>query len=71
MANKIVTLENLEYYHNEISQIIDSKQDVISDLNTIRSDASNGQISYNFGNHSNANYVKKKQIYLHMQLQQN
>ncbi|MBO7210397.1 MAG: metallophosphoesterase [Methanobrevibacter sp.] len=33
MANKIVTLENLERYHNEISQIIDSKQDAISDLN--------------------------------------
>ena len=33
MANKIVTLENLEYYHNEISQIINSKQDAISDLN--------------------------------------
>ena len=33
MANKIVTLENLEKYHNEISQIIDSKQDAISDLN--------------------------------------
>ena len=29
MANKIVTLENLEYYHNEISQIIDRKQDAI------------------------------------------
>ena len=33
MANKIVTFENLERYHNEISQIIDSKQDAISDLN--------------------------------------
>ena len=42
MANKIVTLENLEYYHNEISQIIDSKQDVISDLETIRSGAELG-----------------------------
>lgn len=42
MANKIVTLENLEYYHNEISQIIDSKQDVISDLETIREGASKG-----------------------------
>jgi hypothetical protein len=42
MANKIVTLENLGYYHNEISQIIDSKQDVISDLSDIRSNASKG-----------------------------
>ena len=42
MANKIVTLENLEYYHNEISQIIDSKQDIISDLSTIRSGAALG-----------------------------
>ena len=42
MANKIVTLENLEYYHNEISQIIDSKQDKISDLETIRSGAELG-----------------------------
>ena len=42
MANKIVTLENLEYYHNEISQIVDSKQDAISDLDTIREGASKG-----------------------------
>lgn len=42
MANKIVTLENLESYHNEISQIIDSKQDKISDLETIRSGAALG-----------------------------
>ena len=42
MANKIVTIENLERYHNEISQIIDSKQDVISDLETIREGASKG-----------------------------
>lgn len=42
MANKIVTLENLERYHDEISQIIDSKQDVISDLETIREGASKG-----------------------------
>ena len=33
MANKIVTFENLDRYHNKISQIIDSKQDAISDLN--------------------------------------
>ena len=42
MANKIVTIENLERYHYEISQIIDSKQDVISDLETIREGASKG-----------------------------
>ena len=42
MANKIVTLENLERYHDEISQIIDSKQDVISDLETIREGANKG-----------------------------
>ena len=42
MANKIVTLENLERYHDEISQIIDSKQDAISDLETIREGASKG-----------------------------
>lgn len=59
---KIITLENLERYHNEVSQIIDSKQDVISDLTTIRSDASNGQIAYNWGNHANANYAKKTEL---------
>ena len=43
MANeKIVTFENLEIYHNEISQIIDNKQEVISDLETIREGASKG-----------------------------
>ena len=43
MANeKIVTYENLERYHIEISQIIDSKQDIISDIETIRSNASKG-----------------------------
>ena len=42
MAKKIVTLENLEHYHNEISQIIDGKQDVISDLETIRNNANLG-----------------------------
>ena len=43
MANeKIVTLENLEYYHNEISQIVDSKQNAISDLDTIRANAAKG-----------------------------
>ena len=29
---KILTFENLQCYHNEISKIIDNKQDVISDL---------------------------------------
>lgn len=43
MANeKIVTYENLERYHIEISQIIDNKQDAISDIETIRSNASKG-----------------------------
>lgn len=43
MANeKIVTYENLERYHIEISQIIDNKQDIISDIETIRSNASKG-----------------------------
>lgn len=35
--NKIVTFKNLERYHDVISQIIDDKQEVISDLGTIRS----------------------------------
>ena len=35
MANeKIVTLDNLQYYHEEILQIINEKQDNISDLET-------------------------------------
>lgn len=42
MADKIVTLENLERYHDEISQIIDIKQDAISDLDTIREGAAKG-----------------------------
>ena len=33
MANKkIVTLDNLQYYHEELLQVIDGKQDNISDL---------------------------------------
>ena len=42
MTNKIITFKNLEKYHDEISQIIDSKQDVISDLETIRTGAAAG-----------------------------
>lgn len=42
MENKIVTLKNLECYHNELSKIIDNKQDEISDLDDIRSGASLG-----------------------------
>ena len=30
--DKIITLENLQIYHNEISKKLDNKQDVISDL---------------------------------------
>ena len=40
--NKIVTLENIQKYHNNISQVIDGKQNVISDIETIRSNASKG-----------------------------
>ena len=29
---KIITFYNLQHYHNKISQIIDNKQDIISDL---------------------------------------
>lgn len=42
MLEKFISLENLKYYHNEISQIVDSKQDAISDLETIREGASKG-----------------------------
>jgi hypothetical protein len=43
MANeKIITFDNLQYYHNEISQTIDNKQDAISDLSDIRAGASKG-----------------------------
>lgn len=34
----------------------DSKQDAISDLSTIRSNASNGNTAYGWGNHANAGY---------------
>lgn len=35
----------------------DGKQDAISDLATIRSNASNGNTAYNWGNHANAGYA--------------
>ena len=36
----------------------DGKQDEISDLATIRSNASNGQTAYGWGNHATAGYIK-------------
>jgi hypothetical protein len=41
---------------NNLSNTVNDKQDKISDLDTIRSNASNGNTAYSWGNHANAGY---------------
>lgn len=40
----------------------DAKQNAISDLSTIRTNASNGNTAYGWGNHANAGYVKSSGV---------
>lgn len=42
MESKILTIDNLQYYHENINEKINNKQDAIADLTTIRSNAEKG-----------------------------
>ena len=42
MESKILTIDNLQYYHENINEKINNKQDTIADLTTIRSNAEKG-----------------------------
>lgn len=42
MESKILTIDNLQYYHENINEKINNKQDAIADLTTIRSNAAKG-----------------------------
>ena len=42
MAKTLITTENLKYYHQNIEEKINSKQDKISDLESIRNNANLG-----------------------------
>ena len=42
MSKKIVDIEKLTRYHNNINSLLIKKQDVISDLSIIRSNAAKG-----------------------------
>ena len=48
---------HLSYLAKSIKWLKSKKQDLISDLATIRSRAANGNTAYNWGNHANAGYV--------------
>lgn len=45
-----------------LQMALDGKQATISDLSTIRTNATNGQTAYNWGNHSTAGYLKAADI---------
>ena len=42
MESKILTIDNLQYYHENINERLNNKQDSITDLATIRSNAEKG-----------------------------
>jgi hypothetical protein len=42
MESKILTIDNLQYYHENINERLNNKQDTIADLTTIRSNAEKG-----------------------------
>lgn len=55
-----VIQSNLSNYYvkSEIDNLLNGKQNSISDLATIRSNASNGATAYGWGNHASAGYLK-------------
>lgn len=56
LSNNIITQEGPINYN------IKNKQNTISDLTTIRSNAANGQTAYGWGNHANAGYAKETDV---------
>ena len=42
MESKILTIDNLQYYHENINEMLNNKQDSITDLATIRTNAEKG-----------------------------
>lgn len=53
----ITVLENAIASKSDKSEL-SSKQDTITDLETIRTDSTNGQTAYNWGNHADAGYLQ-------------
>lgn len=59
-SNKVTTLDNSTTHYPSTSAVttaLSGKQDTISDIATIRSNATNGQTAYGWGNHANAGYL--------------
>ena len=52
----------LQYLVQGVNWLKSKKQDIISDLTTIRSNATNGNTAYRWGNHANAGYAKTSDI---------
>jgi hypothetical protein len=52
----------LQYLTQGVHWLRDNTQPIISDLATIRSNASNGNTAYGWGNHANAGYAKQSEV---------
>ena len=56
-ASSFSQLTGSPYDNASLATALNGKQDAISDLATIRSQAANGQTAYGWGNHANAGYI--------------
>ena len=64
-SNKVTTLDNSTTHYPSTSAVttaLSGKQDTISDIATIRSNATNGQTAYGWGNHANAGYLTEADL---------
>lgn len=66
MADIANNKSNIGKLQSSVDGLSTSKQDTISDLETIRNNASNGATAYGWGNHGIAGYAKKAKVNGHV-----